>query len=61
MYDVVDWEEDLAGKFRYRVLVAGRIAMFKFETPPTDEEVQATAAQYDAMMQEQADGAPNPE
>lgn len=61
MYEVVDWEQDVAGKYRFRVLIGASCVMFKFQTFPTDEEVQAEAARYDAVMQEQANGAPNPE
>lgn len=71
MYEVHDWEQDEAGKFRFRVLINGQSVMFKFQTMPTDEEVQAEAARYAAipqeqtelaaLTQEQADGAPNPD
>lgn len=71
MYKVIDWEEDVAGKWRIRVEIAGQTVMFKFDEWPNDEAVQSEAARYDAMMQEaaaqaaleqeQADGAPNPD
>lgn len=71
MYKVIDWEEDVAGKWRIRVEIAGQTVMFKFDEWPDDEVVQAEAARYDAMMQEmaaqaalaqeQADGAPDPD
>lgn len=54
MYQVTDWEQDVAGKFRYRVLIGDESVMFKFHTFPTDEMVQAEAMRYDTMMQEQA-------
>ena len=60
MYEVIDEEIDEAGKTRVRVAINGETAMFKFQSDPTDEEVQAEAARYDALMQEQADGAPDP-
>jgi hypothetical protein len=60
MYDTIDKELDVAGKTRVRVAINGESIMFKFQSDPTDEEVQAEAARYDAMMQEQADGAPDP-
>ena len=65
MYQVIDWEQDVAGKWRIRVAIAGQTVMFKFDEWPDDEVVQAEAARYDAHMQqiaaqEQADGAPNP-
>lgn len=81
-YQVIDWEQDIAGKFRFRVLIGDTVAMLKFQTFPTDEVVQEAAARQDAimqrlaeeaaqkeaemqrivaLMQEQADGAPNPE
>lgn len=56
-YDVVDWEQDDAGKYRYRVSINGETVMFKFGEFVTDEQVQAEAARYDAMMQEQAEAA----
>ena len=70
MYKVIDWEEDVAGKWRIRVEIAGQTVMFKFDEWPDDEVVQAEAARYDALMQEmaaqaaleqeQVNGAPNP-
>lgn len=70
MYKVIDWEEDVAGKWRIRVEIAGQTVMFKFNEWPDDEAVQAEAARYDAMMQEmaaqaaleqeQVNGAPDP-
>ena len=70
-YEITGWERDVAGKFRYYVIVQGAPVSFKFHEFPTDEEVQAEAARYDAelqrltaealLAQEQADGAPNPE
>lgn len=59
MYEVIDTELDMAGKTRVRVAISGNTVMFKFQSEPTDDEVQAEAARYDAMMQEQANGAPN--
>lgn len=53
MYQVVDWEQDIAGKFRYRVIIGDENVMFKFHTFPSDEDVQDQAARYDAMIQEQ--------
>lgn len=70
MYKVIDWEEDVAGKWRIRVEIAGQTVMFKFDEWPDDEVVQAEAARHDAMMQEmaaqaaleqeQVNGAPDP-
>jgi hypothetical protein len=59
MYEIIDREEDTAGKWRVRVTINGATVAFKFQSDPTDEEVQAEAARYDAMMQEQSDAAPN--
>lgn len=59
MYEIIDREEDTAGKWRIRVFINGQTVAFKFQSDPTDEEVQAQAARYDAMMQEQSDAAPN--
>lgn len=69
MYQVIDWEQDVAGKWRVRVEIAGQTVMFKFDEWPDDTVVQAEAARYDAMMQEaaaqaaleqeQVDGAPD--
>lgn len=61
MYEVIDSEVDMAGKTRVRVAISGETVMFKFQDEPTDEEVQAEAARYDAIMQEQANVAPNPD
>jgi hypothetical protein len=52
MYEIIDREEDTAGKWRIRVAISGATVSFKFQSDPTDEEVQAEAARYDAMMQE---------
>ena len=54
MYKIIDWEQDLADKWRVRVEIAGNTVMFKYLAWPDDEVVQADAARYDAMMQEQA-------
>jgi hypothetical protein len=54
MYEIIDKEQDVADKWRIRVVVNGHTVMLKFQSDPTDEEVQAQAARYDAMMQEQA-------
>jgi hypothetical protein len=59
MYEIIDREEDTAGKWRIRVAINGQTVAFKFQNDPTDEEVQAEAARYDAIMQEQSDAAPN--
>jgi hypothetical protein len=61
MYEIIDREEDTAGKWRIRVAINGQTVAFKFQDDPTDEEIQAEAARYDAMMQEQSDAAPNPD
>ena len=59
MYEIINREQDVAGKWRIRVAINGETVAFKFQSDPTDEEVQALAARYDAMMQEQSDAAPN--
>ena len=59
MYEIIDREKDVAGKWRIRVTINVQTVAFKFQGDPTDEEVQAEAARYDAMMQEQSDAAPN--
>lgn len=61
MYNIIDQEQDIAGKHRIRVEIAGETVMFKFDKKPTNAQVQAEAARYDALMQEQADGAADPE
>ena len=55
MYQIIDWEQDEAGKWRYRVSIDGQTIMFKFDTLVDDDVVQAEAARYTAMR-EQADG-----
>lgn len=61
MYEIIDRAQDAAGKHRVRVGIAGCTVMFKFDDEPSDERVQAEAAKYDALMQELANAAPNPE
>lgn len=56
MYQIIDWGQDEAGKWRYRVSINGQTIMFKFDTLVDDDAVQAEAARYVAMK-EQADGA----
>lgn len=60
-YQIIDTEQDEADKTRVRVVINGETVMFKFQQEPTEQEVQTQAARYDAMMQEQAGGAANPE
>ena len=59
MYEIIDREQDDAGKWRVRMSIGGQTVAFKFQDDPTDEEIQAEAARYDAMMQEQSDAAPD--
>ena len=54
MYKVIDWEKDVADKWRIRVEIGGSTVAFKFEEWPDDEVLQSEAARYDTMMQEQA-------
>lgn len=56
MYQIIDWEQDEAGKWRYRVSINDQTIMFKFDTLVDDDAVQAEAARY-AAMKEQADAA----
>ena len=56
MYQIIDWEQDVAGKWRYRVSIDGQTIMIKFDTLVDDDAVQAEAARYVAMK-EQADAA----
>ena len=60
MYQIVDWEQDEAGKWRYRVNINGETVMFKWDAPVDDVVVQAEAAHYVAMR-EQANAAANEE
>jgi hypothetical protein len=57
MYEIIDREEDIAGKYRVRVIINGETVSFKFQDQPDDEAIQAEAARYDAMRQEQANAA----
>lgn len=61
MYNIIDREQDVAGKHRIRVEIAGATVMFKFDKKPSNAQVQAEAAKYDAMMQEQANAVADPE
>lgn len=56
-YQVVDWEQDIAGKFRFRVLIGDAVVMLKFQKFPTDEVVQEAAARQDVLMQQMAEEA----
>ena len=60
MYQIIDWEQDEAGKWRYRVAINGETVMFKWDEPVDDDTVQAEAAR-DALMREQANAATNSE
>lgn len=53
MYQIIDREQDIAGKWRYRVSIDGETVMFKWDEPVDDAVVQAEAARY-ALMREQA-------
>lgn len=61
MYNIIDREQDVAGKHRIRVEIAGETVMFKFDKKPSNAQVQAEAAKYDAMMQEQGNAVADPE
>ena len=61
MYNIIDREQDVAGKHRIRVEIAGETVMFKFDKKPSNAQGQAEAAKYDAMMQEQANAVADPE
>jgi hypothetical protein len=50
MYEIIDREQDDAGKWRIRVAIGGQTVTFKFASDPTDEEAQAQAARYDASQ-----------
>ena len=60
MYQIVDVDNDEAGKWRYRVAINGETVMFKWDEPKDDATVQAEAARYVAMK-EQANAAANDE
>ena len=49
MYPIVDEEIDEAGKYRVRVEIRGCTVMFKYDTSPTIEQVEADAARYEEM------------
>lgn len=68
MYEIIDQWQDIAGKWRVRVWIAGQVVMLKFATYPEADAIQAEAAAYesaqvaqDVLTQGQADAAPNPE
>lgn len=56
-YPLVDWEVDIAGKYRFRIDIDGQTVMFKYEEYPTDEQLQADAAMYVEMNTLPANGA----
>ena len=53
MYEVIDQEIDEAGKFRVRVSIKEQVVMFKFQSEPISDEIQAEAEKYSLLMQEQ--------
>jgi hypothetical protein len=57
MYEIIDVEQDMADKYRVRVAIGGQTVSFKFQDQPDDDAIQAEAARYDAMRQEQANAA----
>jgi hypothetical protein len=59
MYEIIDVEQDIAGKYRVRVAIGDQTVAFKFQDQPDDEAVQEEAARFDAMRQEQANAAPD--
>jgi methanogenic corrinoid protein MtbC1 len=61
MYEIIGIERDEADKYRVRVAIGGETVTFKFQDKVSDDAVQEEAARYDAMMQEQANGAPDTE
>ena len=60
VHQIIDQEQDEAGKWRCRVAIGGETVMFKWDGPVADDVVQAEAARY-AAMKEQADAAANEE
>jgi hypothetical protein len=60
MYQIIDWEQDEAGKWRYRVAIGGETVMFKWDEPVDNATVQAEAARY-VLMREQVNAPSDPE
>lgn len=60
MYQIIDQEQDEAGKWRYRVDIGGETVMFKWDEPVDDATVQAEAARY-VLMREQVNAPSDPE
>ncbi len=52
MYQVIDCEQDVAGKWRIRVDIAGQTIMFKYDEQPSDEAIQEEAARYETRVQQ---------
>lgn len=52
VYQIIDREQDDAGKWRYRVAIGGETVMFKWDEPVDDVTVQAEAARYTAMREQ---------
>jgi len=70
MYEIIDEEIDLAGKYRVRVAIRGVTVMFKYDFSPTVERVEEDAARYEAAVyppepdpapEEMSDGATDPQ
>lgn len=52
MYQIIDREQDEAGKWRYRLNIDGKTVMFKWDALVTDEVVQAEVQRYLAVMEQ---------
>ena len=52
MYQVIDCEQDVAGKWRIRVDIAGQTVMFKYDEQPNNEVLQEEVARYETRVQQ---------
>lgn len=50
-YPIVDWEVDMAGKYRVRLTINGSTVMFKYDDMPDDAVIQSDAERYDLATQ----------
>lgn len=49
-YPMIDWEIDVAGKYRVRLDIDGSTVMFKYNEMPSEEQLQQDAAAYVKMI-----------
>lgn len=46
MFEIVDIEQDMSGKFRVRIRYEDNIMCFKFKNEPTNEQINSVVENY---------------